>query len=370
MMMRRLRVLLVSPLPPPAGGIARWTQLVTAHLADRDEVVVRVVNTALRLRSPHSSSAVRRVAAGSVEAVWTIVRLLVATTSQRPDVVHINVSGQLGVLRDLVATWWCRAIGVPVVAHLRFGRVPDISDRNTVEWRMLVRVLEAASAVIAIDRATADALSSARLSTTVHVVPNCVDLGPKPTNGATRAPGPVLYIGWLVPSKGLEDLLVAWGSVRRDGLTLRLLGGYEPDYVASLESRGLLTPDVAVLGEVPHSQVVDELRACGLLVLPSHTEGFPNVVVEAMSVAAPVVATSVGAVPEMLTGGAGIVVPPHDADALAGAMLEVLDDPLGSRAMGERAREKAENEFSVASVAAQYVRLWRSLVGADRRSRD
>lgn len=354
------RVLLISPLPPPAGGIARWTTLVTGHLRERQDVDVRVVDTALRLRSPRSTSRPRRIFAGSVEALWTIWRCVRATLASRPDVVHINVSGQLGLLRDLLSAQWCRALGIPVVVHLRFGRVPEIAKRKTFEWRLLRRVLKAASVVIAIDRSTAEALAAEDVLTPVRVVPNCVEIMAETEDLAIRDQGAVLYVGWLVPSKGLEELLLAWRQVRREGLSLRLLGGFEVQYLDSLKSRGLVTPDVEVLGELAHSRVLDELRRCGLFVLPSHTEGFPNVVVEAMSAGAPIVATSVGAIPDMLKGGAGVVVAPRDPPALARAMRRVLVDPE-RWSMGEFARRRAEDEYSVAAVTEQYVSLWTSL---------
>ena len=364
----RTCILLVSPLPPPAGGIARWTQLVTEYLKGREDLEIRVVNTALRLRSPRSTSRTRRLVAGSIEALWTILRCLAVTITMRPDVVHINISGQLGLARDMIITRWCRTIRIPVVVHLRFGRVPNISERGTREWRLLLNVMEAASVVVAIDASTAGSLAKTRLTTPVKVIPNCVDTLLETNATPARDQRIVIYVGWLVPSKGLEELLSAWQMMRCDGKVLRLLGGYEDEYIVSLRRRGLLTPDVAVLGEVTHSCVLNELRRCALFVLPSHTEGFPNVVVEAMSAGAPIVATSVGAVPEMLRKGAGIVVPPRDSKALAQAMLLALRDAEGSRHMGRIARQRAEDEFSVASVAQQYVCLWRSLALVDRGS--
>lgn len=361
-------VLLVSPLPPPAGGIARWTQLVTDRLRSHGDVRVRILDTSLRLRSPQSASRTRRIGAGSAEALWTIVRCVFITVTRRPDVVHVNVAGQLGLLRDLLVIRWCRAIRLPVVVHLRFGRVPDLARSHGWEWIVLLRVINHSSLVVAIDERTAKILSMHSPSTPVRLIPNCVELSESSADGPVRTKD-VLFVGWVVPSKGIEELLEAWPSARTDGATLRLMGGFEKQYVADLESRGLLSADIELVGEAAHDQVLKAMRTCGLFVLPSHTEGFPNVVVEAMSVGAPIVATSVGAIPDMLAEGAGVTVPPRDGAALSIAMRDTLADPdrLG---MGERARHRAESQYSVDAVTRQYTALWKRVAAEGRASAD
>lgn len=297
--------------------------------------------------------------AGSLEALWTIVRCMYMTVTGRPEVVHVNVAGQLGLLRDLLVIRWCRAIHVQVVVHVRFGRVPEIARSNSWEWRMLVRVINGSSLVIAIDGRTAEELAVRVPSSTVRLIPNCVEVSEYPTEVPARTKD-VLFVGWVVPSKGVEELLEAWPSVRTDGATLRLMGAFEQQYVADLERRGLLGPDIDLVGEATHGQVLEAMSACGLFVLPSHTEGFPNVVVEAMSTGAPIVATSVGAIPDMLAEGAGVIVPPRDVAALAAGMRDVLADPDRLH-MGERGRRRAVSQYSVEAVTQQYVELWKGL---------
>ena len=67
------------------------------------------------------------------------------------------------------------------------------------------------------------------------------------------------------------------------------------------------------------------LSASDVFVLPSYTEGFPNVIIEAMAMGKPIIATSVGAIPEMLDEGCGVVVPPKDADSLQKALQKVCN---------------------------------------------
>lgn len=355
-----IRVLLISPLPPPRGGVARWTELVTGHLAGRSDLLLDVLNTAVRLRSPESRSRVPRVLAGSVEAVWTILRFAVRSLTQHPDVVHINSSGELALIRDFALARWANWIGLPVVLHLRFGRVQQIMESQTYEWRLLKRVIDLTSAVVAIDSQTADVLTKSCRDAHVTLIPNCADVTEN-LDLAERSDHDVVFAGWVVPSKGVEELLEAWATLQDPSLQLHILGRCDESYVAALRGRGLLDERTSLRGEVSPEEVFEALRTCAVFVLPSRTEGFPNVVLEAMAAGAAIIATPVGAVPDMLAGGAGRLVPVSDAKRLAVALQEFLSQPKARETAGARARRRAIEHYSVDNVSERYVKLWRSI---------
>ena len=102
------------------------------------------------------------------------------------------------------------------------------------------------------------------------------------------------------------------------------------------------------------------MAAADVFVLPSHTEGFPNVVVEAMAFGKPIVATSVGAIPEMLAGNCGLVVPPHDAVALGDALRDLCGNSSLRTELGVRAQAKARSEYSMERVMEQLMAVWRN----------
>ncbi len=102
-----------------------------------------------------------------------------------------------------------------------------------------------------------------------------------------------------------------------------------------------------------------------LLVLPSYTEGLPNVVLEAFAAGVPVVATAVGGTPEAVEDGVnGYLVPPGDATALAGRISDMLANPARRREMGARGRENVRQVFSFAQQAREYLQLFESLRSA------
>ncbi len=101
---------------------------------------------------------------------------------------------------------------------------------------------------------------------------------------------------------------------------------------------------------------------CDLVVLPSHTEGLPVVILEALAAGVPVVATAVGGTPEVIADGVhGYLVPPGDAAALAGRIADSLENAEKRRAMGARGRLRVRDEFTFPAQAEKYHRLFVSL---------
>ena len=118
---------------------------------------------------------------------------------------------------------------------------------------------------------------------------------------------------------------------------------------------------VLLLGERKDIAAIDV--ALDVAVLSSNSEAFPNVVGEAMACATPCVVTDVGDA-AYVVGGTGVVVPPNDANALASAMLKLADMSDFERSLlGERARERVEEMFSMEKVVQEYERLYSGELG-------
>lgn len=136
----------------------------------------------------------------------------------------------------------------------------------------------------------------------------------------------VVFVGRLEPAKGIHELLAAIEVVRRDKPRTRfvLLGdGVSRDKVQELarSSNGY----VVAPGPRPLSEVAEWLAACDVFCLPSHREGTPNVVLEALACGRPVVATTVGGIPDIVDEAVGRLVPPRNGEALARALNEALE---------------------------------------------
>lgn len=355
-----MRVLLVSPLPPPYGGIAHWTQLMLTHaITSRDsEVELKVLDTAPRQRRELEVRRLARLREGVGRMLVDNVRLVRSLVDYRPDIIHLNTSGQLAFVRDAVMSVLMGIFRVPFVYHLRFGRMPEIIAAETLEWRIARFTVRRAACIIALDPATEQALRDVGVARSVVRIPNPIpDDRILSAHDQRERRNVVLFVGWVIPAKGIGELLTAWESIDHRNWRLEIAGPADSDYLELLEKSGI-PEGVDLLGGLDNNEIMERLRRSKVFALPSYTEGFPNAVLEAMASGVAVVSTSVGAIPDMLSGGSGIVVPPRDPVALAGALDRLMIDSDLARRMGVSAWETARDRFSMSTVFECYKHLW------------
>lgn len=353
-----INVCLVSPLPPPYGGIGHWTAMICKYALGRKDVELVVVNTAPRWRSIHTNGVLFRAIGGGLQLLRDSVRLLEVLLSQRMDMIHLTTPGSLAVVRDLAVVYLASLFRVPLVYHIRFGRIPDIAEANTWEWRLIAKVMDKAFVVVAIDRATLCAIQLYAPKANALLIPNCVDLSCLPSQKQSHGQmKTVLFVGWVIPAKGINELVDAWKSVNSPDWTLEIVGPADSAYQEQLRMKcnGL---SIKLVGELPHELAMEHMSRCDIFVLPSYTEGFPNVVLEAMALGKPIVATDVGAIPEMLEGGAGVLIKSRSSQELAQALGELIGNaPLRER-IGSRAHDRAIKNYTIDAVFDAYLALW------------
>jgi glycosyltransferase involved in cell wall biosynthesis len=117
------------------------------------------------------------------------------------------------------------------------------------------------------------------------------------------------------------------------------------------------------LGKIPHSQIRDILSVVDIFLMTSIAEGTPLVILEAMSMGIPVVATDVGGISEQVANGkTGIVVPPKDVNAIAEAVLYLLENDEIRKQYGIKARERIVKFFSLNKCVEEHKLLYEDIV--------
>lgn len=171
-------------------------------------------------------------------------------------------------------------------------------------------------------------------------------------------------VGRLHPQKGFGDLLTALAALRAEFPESRLLLVGDGELRAALEQQVQqlgLQERVSFTGT--RSDVPDLLCALDLFVLPSLWEGLPNVILEAMASGLPVVATAVGGTPELVVDKVtGLLVPPSAPAALAGALAELMRQPLLRQQLGAAGRQRVIQHFALEQTVRATVQLYEELL--------
>ena len=202
----------------------------------------------------------------------------------------------------------------------------------------------------------------------IEVIPNCVDLahyGSKrglPEGRSGKAPKQVLHISNFRPVKRTADVIEVFARIRRQVDARLVLVGDGPDLSRSLAlARKLhVAADVTTVGVV--DDVAPFLQAADLLLLPSASESFGLVALEAMASQVPVVASRTGGLPEVVPDGrAGFLLPPGAVDAMAARAVELLTDEELHRRCGSAGREQAQR-FGCDVVVPRFEALYRQVL--------
>ena len=281
-----------------------------------------------------------------------------AIKNNQVDVVHITTSGQMAIIRDIAMLKTAKKYGIPSIYHIRFGRIPEIASKNNREWQLIHKAMKISDQVIAIDHKTEKAIHDFAPEVNVCYVPNPFDMDKVSGIQKDGLRKVVIFIGWVVKTKGIEELLQAWERVhtRFNDWMLKIVGPYSEDYLTYLKAK-YSQGQVVFEGEKKHDDALSMLSQASIFTLPSYTEGFPNAVLEAMAFEKPIIATDVGAIPDMLQG-CGMVIQKENVDALENALVKLLEDEELCESLGKAAKQKIEQEYSLERVFNKYMDIW------------
>jgi N-acetyl-alpha-D-glucosaminyl L-malate synthase BshA len=175
----------------------------------------------------------------------------------------------------------------------------------------------------------------------------------------------LVHISNFRPVKRISDVVEIFARVRRRRPARLLMVGDGPERSSAerlAEELGV-HEDVYFLGM--QSEIEEVLNIADLLLLPSQTESFGLVALEAMAAGVPVIASNVGGLPEVVEDGrTGFLLPVGDVEGMAEVALSILDNPDLHREMGQAASRRARENFSAARITALYANLYRRVLQA------
>ncbi len=273
---------------------------------------------------------------------------------EKPDLLHSHFAypDGYGVL-DLVNRW-----KIPFVVHLRgaFRIATGEPTFKTIRGR-LMKVLERADLIFTVSHSVKAEYAEMGVSKEKMVVlPNGINhqrfYPVEQDEARSKLPGTpeshqgklILFVGYLRKRKGVDLLLEAFPAILKEHEDARLFLIGEGHLRNHLEARARelgVSKKLHFHSNIPHEQMINFINAADLVVLPTFAEGRPNIVLEAMLCARPVVATAVSGIPELIRDGReGILISPGESELIAGAVCRVLNDPELASRFGKQARER------------------------------
>jgi teichuronic acid biosynthesis glycosyltransferase TuaC len=269
-----------------------------------------------------------------------------------------------------------RVLRCPAVVSARGSDVHTYPYEHTLTRILTQWTLSRSDRVLAVSHSTAhDSKMLLRKQREISVIYNGVDsdcfhpsedrLGLRKSLGLSVDAKILLYVGSLIHEKGLSELMLAFEAIAQEcsNLNLVILGRGPLQQVLEEFAMRLGGDRVILRGAVPNSTVAHFMQAVDALVHPSHAEGLPNVVLEAMATGLPVVATSVGGIPEIIVNNkTGILVQAKNHKSLAQGLRQLVYNWEDSRSIGAQARAYVSLHHSWDTNARRHLTIYKELM--------
>lgn len=371
--MKKIRVLLVMPFSPVSGGIASVSNHIFSFFKSHPgRFELMVCNTSHRYRPSTSRSLIIRMVTGMSNSLAGYFRVKKLIREQFPDVIHLASSSSLSLIKDSLIADAARHAKIPLIIHWHFGRIPELYKKQNWEWKKLLKVVNKSARSIVIDQKSLDTLVAAGCTNVVYI-PNPLSLYVEEmacrllSSPETRQEGRIIFVGNIIPAKGVFDLVKACAQL--PAVTELLFVG---PYKRNVKNKMIRIAEkrkngdwLKFQGRLNMGRVLETMSCSPVLVLPSYTEGFPMVVLEAMAMGCAIVATEVGAIPEMLgtetENPCGIGIPPGNIEKLAQAIRMLLENPRMTTEMGTRGVKKVLAAYNADRIVSQYQLNWEML---------
>ena len=365
-----MKILFATPYKCMTGGIAQWAEHIASHYEKSAMAECKLdilpMNDPKSGRSTVGMSLCHRIIYGFQTYSRVLRNLKKRLSSEKYDILHISTSASISLSKDYLMIKCARRRGVKTIVHFHFGRIPQIAKSNNWEWKMLKMVVRLADRAVVMDKASYDTLRANGFDNISllpnPVAPRVVDIA-KENVSVKRTPRSLLFVGHVVKTKGVFELLEACSKI--ENINLQLVGHITPDMQAQIEEKYKDASWLTICGERPYDEAIKEMCKCDAFVLPTYTEGFPNVILESMACGCAIVTTPVGAIPEMLGEEDGkhygLMVEPRNVEQLKVGIEKMLSDEDFKNECRANVQQRVIERYNIDSVWRQMEGIWNEL---------
>lgn len=292
-----------------------------------------------------------------LKGLWRFVSLLAGA-----NLVYIHSSAHTSFYRKSLFLLLARLFGKKVILHIHPSGFYDFySGTSGVSRSYSTFVLGQVSIFVVLADEMKHNISIHFPRTPIHVLRNAVNLKEMADcAGIQRQTAELLYLGWYIRAKGVYELVDAIGKLkdRRISVHLNFYGTKEVAQLAEYVRSKQLTSEITVNGWIGGDDKLKALYGSTMLILPSHSEGIPNVILEAMATRTPIVATFVGGMKEILRDGENAVtVAVNNPLDLSEKIQLLLQDSVLRTRLAENAYQEAAEKYDVPVIRSSFRKI-------------
>lgn len=345
-----LKILLVSPLPPPSGGIASWTKQYI-EWAENNSLSVEVVNTAVIGQRAEKINNKTRLFDEIKRTKLIIKDFKTKIIIFKPNIIHLNTPcGKLGIIRDFLCARIAKKNNIKLIIHYHCNIYDQVNNWLLSKY-FLKKLANTADMNLVLNNSSMDYILKKTDGNTI-LMPNFISddfvLGtPKVIRDEVRI---VSFVGHVQRTKGIIEIIDA--AKYTPQITYKVAGPVAND-ILKLQ----IPSNLILLGPISNQGVRDLLIESDVFLFPSHTEGFANALLEAMAMGMPIITTPVGANVDMIESMGGVIVDVGDSSSIIKAIEKIKNSNTRFR-MSLWNVSKVKNHYTIGKVMRNLVEIY------------
>lgn len=339
-----MKVLLMSPLPPPAGGIATWTNLYL-HSKEASQHQIDLVNTAVSGNRVKNHSDKNVFEEGKrLKNIFNKLKKFLSTNQY--DVIHVNTAcSKMGLIRDYLCVMYVKRYNPKIIIHFHCDTAYMVKDKMSTYF--LKKLCIKADKIFSLNQSSSKHIKEVSNRKSI-VIPNFYNENEfsyfKEIRTSEKV-NTIIYVGHVVKEKGCIEIIKI--AEKCSDVNFVLIGSIS-DEIKQMD----IPENVKMKGEISKKDVLTHMLQADLFLFPTYTEGFPNVVLEAMVSGLPIITTPVGAIPEMIENQGGILVNVGDIEGNIEA-IHLLENKEIREKMSKWNQEKVKKTYTTGLVMSK-----------------
>jgi glycosyltransferase involved in cell wall biosynthesis len=364
---KQIRVLLTGSLPPPVGGISIFlNDLISSSL--HEKVDIRFLET-----SPNRINANRigRATIGNVVyTTWVSIKLVWEIIRFHPDIIHISTSFGLSFIKNSLLVIIAHFLRRRIFLHPHCSYL-ELYKNKHIFWRSFFRfIIGMCDGLIVLSEEWMN-LGNDMPNSSIFLMKNAINLqgyqkiAVSRNKESTNTSVLILYLGWIGEAKGSYDLIQAAKYIsgrNLNDLYIKLVGdGLFQDQLVAAKTmiQEYNLSNIEICSPISGLDKYKQLEEADIFVYPSHHEGMPIAIIEAMACGLPVVATSVGGIPDLVQNGVnGFLVSSRHPEELAKALIKLSNRRNLRHQMGEEGIRITHQYHDIEQYADRLVNIY------------
>ena len=348
------------------GGIAVWGFNMIEYSKQNDDVKLLPISFDRKTFANRISNPLRRLYCGVKELSASVMSAKEMMKLNKVDAIHICTSASYGLLKDIILLMYAHKYGIRSIVHFHFGRIPSILSTGGWECFLLKKTISMCNIAITMNNSSYSALLGAGFQNVVNIPnplsTNIVNKIKSLEGKYKRIPNRLLYVGHVYKEKGVWELVRACRDI--PDIELHIVGRISPEVKEELNDIAGNSDRLWCYfdGEISHDDVLKEFQKADLFIFPSYSEGFPNVILEAMASGCPIASSNAGAIPEMLNIGkeeCGVCFLPKSVNEVQNAIIQLQSNPLLKHELADRAYSRVHELYIMSKVWEMLVSVWK-----------